>query len=316
MDYIANYDKITARIKELRNEKNMTQDMLADACDVTRQTVSKWEQGKSIPDMEGFFNLCRIFDCELGYLLGEEGYSRNGRIVADIKKQTGLSDKAIKRLMNVMESNAADSGVKRVLEDCNPSTEDRMPVLFSRPLQLAQFFLESENTVSLQRAIEDYLHFEQDRNALKDIVDLSLFEYVDPLNADVELLHFDIYIMILEKRIPIINTTLFGIPLKEAEDSLLNTFFIEEFYSLRNDLKKITEIKRDYELRDLTPDEELAFRYYCSHDVIEILRDTNGSIHKFVLNEHLWHFVNEYLEYENTHSPGDGFWYIEGVKDE
>ena len=64
MDYIANYDKIMARIKELRNEKNMTQDMLADACDVTRQTVSKWEQGKSIPDMEGFFNLCRIFDCE------------------------------------------------------------------------------------------------------------------------------------------------------------------------------------------------------------------------------------------------------------
>lgn len=269
--------------------------------------------------MEGFFNLCRIFDCELGYLLGEEGYSRNGRIVADIKKQTGLSDKAIKRLMNVMESNAVDSGVKRFLETSNSSTENRIPVLFSRPLQLAQFFLESENTVSLQFSIEQYLHFERDRKKLNDVVGLSVFEHINPLKVDIKLLHFDIYIMILEKRIPIISNSLSDVPLKEYEKLgflELDDDFIEEFYKFKNAAAKIQKAHYACELRDLTPEEELAFKYYCSDDIIEVLKDVNGNIHKFVLNEHLWNFVKEYLEYENTHSPGDGFWYIEGVKDE
>lgn len=42
--------EIAELIKSARTEKGMTQQQLADAVFVTRQTISKWELGKSIPD--------------------------------------------------------------------------------------------------------------------------------------------------------------------------------------------------------------------------------------------------------------------------
>lgn len=43
-------------IKEARIKKGMTQQELADSVYVTRQTISKWELGKSVPD-EALLNL-------------------------------------------------------------------------------------------------------------------------------------------------------------------------------------------------------------------------------------------------------------------
>ena len=40
------------KIKQLRNEKGMTQDELATRLSVVRQTVSKWEKGFAVPDAE------------------------------------------------------------------------------------------------------------------------------------------------------------------------------------------------------------------------------------------------------------------------
>ena len=42
--------EISEVIKEARIKKGMTQQQLADSVYVTRQTISKWELGKSIPD--------------------------------------------------------------------------------------------------------------------------------------------------------------------------------------------------------------------------------------------------------------------------
>ena len=42
--------EISEVIKEARIKKGMTQQQLADSVYVTRQTISKWELGKSVPD--------------------------------------------------------------------------------------------------------------------------------------------------------------------------------------------------------------------------------------------------------------------------
>ena len=38
-------------IKELRSEKNITQEQLAERFSVSRRTVSRWETGSNLPDM-------------------------------------------------------------------------------------------------------------------------------------------------------------------------------------------------------------------------------------------------------------------------
>lgn len=51
-------------IKNARIEKGMTQQQVADAVFVTRQTVSKWELGKSIPDEASLILLYKCLDID------------------------------------------------------------------------------------------------------------------------------------------------------------------------------------------------------------------------------------------------------------
>lgn len=53
---------ISEVIKEARTKKGMTQQQLADSVYVTRQTISKWELGKSIPDEASLNLLYRSLD--------------------------------------------------------------------------------------------------------------------------------------------------------------------------------------------------------------------------------------------------------------
>lgn len=55
---------------ELRNKNNLTQDALAEKVFVTRQAVSKWESGESIPNIETLKLLSRLFDVSINTLLG------------------------------------------------------------------------------------------------------------------------------------------------------------------------------------------------------------------------------------------------------
>lgn len=52
---------IGERLYNLRKEKNMSQEDLANVLDVSRQTVSKWETGESTPDFNKICPLCEYF---------------------------------------------------------------------------------------------------------------------------------------------------------------------------------------------------------------------------------------------------------------
>ena len=49
-------------IKRLRKEKGFSQEELAEKLNVVRQTVSKWENGLSVPDTEMLINIARSRD--------------------------------------------------------------------------------------------------------------------------------------------------------------------------------------------------------------------------------------------------------------
>ncbi|MCQ2555026.1 MAG: helix-turn-helix domain-containing protein [Clostridia bacterium] len=57
-------------IFELRTKKNMTQDELADRVFVTRQAVSRWEKGETVPNTDTLKLLSKEFDVSINTLLG------------------------------------------------------------------------------------------------------------------------------------------------------------------------------------------------------------------------------------------------------
>lgn len=60
-----------------RQNGNMTQEKLAERMGVSRQTVSKWEAGDSIPEPGKLIELCELFSCTLDSLLRDDMNARN-----------------------------------------------------------------------------------------------------------------------------------------------------------------------------------------------------------------------------------------------
>ncbi len=63
------FTSVGIKISSLRKANNMTQDDLADKLYVTRQALSKWEQGISIPSIDTIITLSQIFSVSFEDLL-------------------------------------------------------------------------------------------------------------------------------------------------------------------------------------------------------------------------------------------------------
>ena len=65
------------RLYKLRNGKNISQEERAELLDVSRQSVSKWENNKAYPEMTRLLFMSDYFQVSLDYLMrgtGEEGH--------------------------------------------------------------------------------------------------------------------------------------------------------------------------------------------------------------------------------------------------
>ena len=60
------------KLIQRRKERGMTQEELADRLSVSRQTVSKWENGECMPDADKFIRLSDILEISLDELAGRE----------------------------------------------------------------------------------------------------------------------------------------------------------------------------------------------------------------------------------------------------
>ena len=58
------------KIQELRTKHGLTQEQLAEKVFVTRQAVSRWETGDTVPNTETLKLLSKLFDVSINTLLG------------------------------------------------------------------------------------------------------------------------------------------------------------------------------------------------------------------------------------------------------
>ena len=68
-------------LKAMRKAKGYTQEELAIKLNVTRQTISKWEKGLSVPDVDFLFKIADVLETNVGTLLG-------GAIMGEVNKDT------------------------------------------------------------------------------------------------------------------------------------------------------------------------------------------------------------------------------------
>ncbi len=70
--------KVGHFLKELRNEKKLTQEELAEKLGVSNRSISRWENGVTMPDFDLIIELAKYYDIEIKEILdGERSDSMN-----------------------------------------------------------------------------------------------------------------------------------------------------------------------------------------------------------------------------------------------
>ena len=68
---------IGEKLFELRKAKNMTQDYVAEKLNVSRQAISRWENGTAFPDAQNLLQISKLFGVSADYLLNDDYESDN-----------------------------------------------------------------------------------------------------------------------------------------------------------------------------------------------------------------------------------------------
>ena len=76
--------KIGAFLREMRKEKALTQEQLAERLGVSRRTVSRWETGSNMPDLDLLVEMADLYQVELRELLN--GERKNERMNEELKE--------------------------------------------------------------------------------------------------------------------------------------------------------------------------------------------------------------------------------------
>lgn len=85
------------KLQRLRKNKNISQEELAEIMNVSRQAVSKWESGQSIPDIDKLVEISNYFNVSVDNLLKDE---------KEIIQKDLLETKEVKTSNNLFNSKA------------------------------------------------------------------------------------------------------------------------------------------------------------------------------------------------------------------
>lgn len=93
------------RIKQLREENNITQIQLAKKLNKTQQTISLYENGTNEPDLDSYIVLSKLFNCSIEYIAGKSDIRNPEQQIKDEfsfayhKETEGLSEDEIKEAL-------------------------------------------------------------------------------------------------------------------------------------------------------------------------------------------------------------------------
>ena len=111
--------KFNEKIQELRREKGLSQEKIADIMGVSRQSVAKWEAGNNYPEVDKLIELSNIFGVSIDKLLKdiEDECSKK-----EITKVDGIDEEIISFLCRAKKATYAGGG--KETESSRPNSHD------------------------------------------------------------------------------------------------------------------------------------------------------------------------------------------------
>lgn len=95
--------KFDENLRNLRKDKDFSQEYLAEKMNVSRQTISKWENGTAMPDLKKLTELAEFFDTSMDELLGTSAPVYNS-VNNDLADNTAEQLSAIKKQFDEYKS--------------------------------------------------------------------------------------------------------------------------------------------------------------------------------------------------------------------
>ena len=97
---------LAENLKKIRKYKGYTQEILAEKLNVVRQTVSKWEKGLSLPDVDMLSKIANVLETDVNILLdGQITTTDQSEIVkqlAKINEQLTIKNRRYKKIMKTI----------------------------------------------------------------------------------------------------------------------------------------------------------------------------------------------------------------------
>ena len=90
--------KFNEKLRTLRENKNLSQEMLAQELNVARQTVSKWELGETTPEMDKLVKMSEIFEISLDDLIKD-----NETIISSTEGNNTNTQKLAGLVINILK---------------------------------------------------------------------------------------------------------------------------------------------------------------------------------------------------------------------
>ena len=110
-DFIMDQKKTGYFLKQLRNEKKLTQEQLAEKFQITSRTVSRWETGSNMPDISMLLELADFYEVDIREIIDGERKSEqmNEELKETVIKVTDYTETNNARLLKRVRSSSGIS---------------------------------------------------------------------------------------------------------------------------------------------------------------------------------------------------------------
>lgn len=167
------------KIKKIRKDNKMSQDDLAEVLNVTRQTISNWENGKNYPDIETLIEISNKFNISLDILLKE-----NMNMVKEIDKNVKNTKKykliliSIISIIVIIVCAFGIYGIKYL------DTKDKLENKFNETLEENNFYKNRDGYYSMN--YNESITFGVPNQKMPKFLDFSLYFYNTNLYCNID----------------------------------------------------------------------------------------------------------------------------------